>query len=419
MKQSNAETITVGDIVFPIVSHVPKVRLQPKQLAQVFGLELRDDGAIGWTLDDNSWVFATIENAAQWTHHDGSSNRNNRPVSPSHALSLARAMSNGEYYRDAYLNLIFANGFVCNCQHTMVAAIHVLNTRFPDFPKSEKAEYQGVGCPADIDEDGIDVILVADLDEILVDILDTARPRTPKDALIRRHLLSSAKPADNAAMASAIRLLVVRYFHQKPTLSAKIKVGTATTLKAMNEDSRFAPLVDVVQSLVAANIQRTYDDDTSTWKDVKSTSGYFTRKTTKSGDVEKKGFGLNLAYLAYVGTILVNGEKCTAQQFAEWLNDVAFSESENVPASLLELRTYLLKFGGQKTTTEVERWDAVRAIILAANDFFSGECDENFRLSQLLPETAFLNLEGGQKARNLYLQGGSDVLNDVSDEEIE
>lgn len=405
---------TVGDLVFPVVSSVQKVRVHAKELAAIFGLTLRDDGAIGWELTSGEWVFASLDNVAEWSHSDSSANRNNRPVAVNHAIELARLMSDGEYYRDAGLNLIFAGGLLCNGQHTTTALVHVLNSRFPDFPSFEKASLQDLTCPDEIASDGIDFILVPDCDEILVDILDTAKTRTPKDALSRRHILGKdAKSADTASFASAVRFLTMRYQHGKATLAAKLKVGTAATIKSL-DDPRFASLSAIVNAVSAKNAKFTYDEESGEEKEVKGTRGFLTRKTSKTKTGEKIGYGLPLAYYAYAGAVLVNGEVCGVDDFAELLNGVAFNNSEDVPTSVICLRNYMLKFGTSHVTSDEQKWNAVRAILLVAEDVFGESSDPEFDLQKRLKETAFVAV-GKQKIRNLHWQGGSDVLDDEAE----
>jgi hypothetical protein len=190
-------------------------------------------------------------------------------------------------------------------------------------------------------------------------------------------------------------------------------------LRSIDNDERFANLMEIVSAVEARNGRPSANDKGEATIDPKS-KGYFTlKRSTDPKSPKSTAWGIGMQYLVYCGQVLLNGKQFdTADDFAVWLQRIAFTPIDDLSHCELQLRDFLIHHG-EVSTASKRNWNAiVKAILLVAgyrNRKFGKSPDFDLERELLYRERG-LEAKGETRKENHIVFGHLDFIAD-SDKE--
>lgn len=359
---AESNVVTINDAGKSLTLHVkrtiPIVRIDREACRQLFGLV--DDKATGKLCfaakDSGSVEPISLKNVTKWAKLQQGWNVGNRPIDSKHVTEIVSMMVDDTYHRWAGNMIVIADNphhenakrSMCNSQHTTAATAIALSEGLVDW------KY-------------IELIYVDDFTDDIVDLLDNSKQRTTADAIARRGI---ADKKDAKIVQSVCRFLQFRYLpkeNAKPAspVAAKDKVNLIKAVHSLMEDERFKPIVNILSELHLANGKiKTTNNGKSAF--VPKSKGVLSRKF----DVTKNDFpvfGLPLVWWTLAGTILVNGQKCSAREFGNWANRLAFGDEKKLNIVESALKLALIEHGKKEKTGTAGHWAICQSLLRAWN----------------------------------------------------
>jgi len=400
-----------------VAETLPVGRITSEVAAGIFGLTQNPDGRWGFMkgetrTDDGEtivepgiWTESTVANVESWIHLPTGWNAGNRPASGKHIANLVEMAQNGEYYPNAHLVLVFdTNGTVGNGQHTLAMLVILWNQSY-----SVEGEERTVIDYPEYMVDGIQMVIVQNLPDACIDLLDSGRARTLKDALARRGIGMKAGKVDRKelpAIASATRFLNHRYTVPGGgnITGCKEKLGIKTGVELLfdsegKSDVRFADLHQIF-GLVESVDKGMPKSDGKGFEAKNRLSG-------KPSTTNPDALGIPAQYLLFVGQVLRNGKKAkNLADFGTFLRDLTFGKAKE-KTCLTSLREYCRKSASKTSRTPTDFWDLCRALILTFLDWNSEKSNPDFSVQSVLDSTKVITLpnDAGEVTNNHYLHG--------------
>jgi hypothetical protein len=418
-----------------VVEHVPKVLFDGPTIARLYGLEFVD-GRYYLPPDDGKerGELATLTNVEKWLRNGV--NCANRPMHRSNIKVLLELMQSGDYKPDSSQLFVVAdrvstvekNGkqkrivrsTQANLQHNVATIVLATNGhRVSSTGKIELPTGDSIQALAVPEWETVPpyfvAIFVDNFPDEWVDLLDNVQRRTTGDAIARTGIPS----AKSNTIASAVRFLRGRYVDGCNVANCRSRLSITQALRSIDNDERFGNLMEILSAVEARNGRPSANDKGEATIDPKS-KGYFTlKRSTDPKSPKSTAWGIGMQYLVYCGQILLNGKQFdTADDFAIWLQRIAFSPVDDLSHCELQLRDFLIHHG-EVTTSAKRNWNAiVKAILLVAgyrNRKFGKSPDFDLERELLYRERG-LEAKGETRKENHIVFGHLDFISDADRE---